>query len=109
MLRQMSLLGQNRGDRMKENKLYFKKGRHINRIIRVFNEHGDGLSTMDIMNFLNEQTDCKGSPYANQPAKGKVSQYLCKYPYFERMGTRKQPYINGSSTVAIWKLAEDRL
>tara|TARA_R100001015_G_C4628590_1_gene188807 strand:+ start:1564 stop:1851 length:288 start_codon:yes stop_codon:yes gene_type:complete len=93
---------------MKENRPYYKRDRHINRLIRVFNEHGNDLSTNQIMDHLSNQRSVTGLLYTNQPHKGKVAQYLSKYPYFERVGTSIEKSIaNNKMRVAVWKLAED--
>ena len=92
---------------MKENKPYFKKDRNIMRIIRVFQEHGDGLSTNDVMLHLNNQITLSGSRYLKQPKKGTVCQLLSKYPYFERMGTALEGSLSTKSMkVALWRLRE---
>ena len=93
---------------MKENRLYFRKTTNVKRIIRVFEEHGDNISTQQIMDFLFDQKSKKGTRYLKQPKRGTVAQLLNKYPFFERIGTTKEKSLtNNKMAVALWKLNDE--
>ena len=93
---------------MKENKIYYRKDKNVSRIIRVFREKGDGLTTNEVMIYLSEQKTLEGNRYLKQPKKGTVTQLLSKYPYFERSGTGIESSITTKNMkVAIWNLVPE--
>lgn len=90
---------------MKENRIYYRKNKNVMRIIKVFQEKGDGLSTTQIMSYLSEQKTLQGNRHLKQPKKGTVVQLLSKYPYFKRAGTVVESSISTKNMkVAIWDL-----
>ena len=94
---------------MKENRNYYPKGNTVNRIIRVFNEHGDTLSTNEIYTLMMNQTQLRGGKnYRKNPSKGTLAQILSKYPYFVKKGYTDERTIQGSRMrISVWSLTEE--
>tara|TARA_R100000664_G_scaffold34215_1_gene55140 strand:- start:8961 stop:9254 length:294 start_codon:yes stop_codon:yes gene_type:complete len=93
---------------MKENRNYYPMGKTVKRIIRVFGENGDSLSTNEIYVLLLNQKSIKtGRLYKTNPSKGSLAQILSKYPYFSKTGYIDESTIQGPRMrITTWKLNE---
>lgn len=102
----MSLLGQNRGDRMKENRNYYPITNTVKRIFRAFDEHGESLSTNEIYVIMMNQIQLRGGrPYSKNPSKGTLAQILNKYPYFKKVGCVDERSVKGSRMrISAWRI-----
>lgn len=93
---------------MKENRNYYPMGNTVKRIIRVFDENGETLSTNEVYVFLlNQKSPRTGRFYKKNPSKGTLAQILSKYPYFSKTGYVDETTIQGARMrITTWKLNE---
>ena len=93
---------------MKENRNYYPMGNTVKRIIRVFDENGETLSTNEVYIFLlNQKSPRTVRFYKKNPSKGTLAQILSKYPYFSKTGYVDETTIQGARMrITTWKLNE---
>ena len=91
---------------MKENRNYYPMSQTVKRIIRVFDENGESLSTNEVYVFmLNQKSPKSGRFYKKNPSKGSLAQIISKYPYFSKTGYTNESTIQGARIrITTWKL-----
>ena len=93
---------------LKENKPYFTKNRHCKRIIRAFKESdSDILTTLEIYSLLLDQTNAAGGRLVTHPSMPQVTNNLCKFPFFKKVGiVMGMSKVGNRMKVARWQLTE---
>ena len=82
---------------MKENRNYYPMSQTVRRIIRVFDENGESLSTNEVYVFMLNQKSLKSGRL--------YKKILSKYPYFSKTGYTNESTIQGARIrITTWKL-----
>jgi len=92
---------------MKENRLYYNKGRFFNRIVEAL-KNTDGLTVHQIADILKNKKTGAGRLHKSHPSNRQIGQILNKFPHFDKINENNNgiTIMGHSVKINLWKLSE---